>query len=370
LQISDSGGFRRFVGVTTEALPTAGGAAAAGEGEIMPRPGLYLGFVTVNRVSWVTAGARVWTNDDPDNPEFAGLLRCFGGDNADGVCFPDRRLCVGTPEIELSSIVCEDGFDCPSGGACAVITDCPGGTCNGFCIGGSGPGGPCMGSDDCPGVEGNEGVCSGDLDRSAARPTPAAFEFPVIIHLSDDDHLNQYTMLTEVSLLKDDENALVLATPDCDPMLCDDLVGALYVNGANFARRVSTAAFAFPHDLPFDAGGGFSTFLAASTTLAADDPLNPFLHAFHPDHDCVDADGNPTPGECFEINRSFVFSFESEPPDGQSELDWGDSALGGVYTEQVSGLHREPIAAQGRFELRRVSDLGALNTPIAGGIKK
>ena len=172
-------------------------------------------------------------------------------------------------------------------------------------------------------------------------------------------------MLTEVTLLKDDENRLVLATPDCNPELCDDdLRGALTVNGESFARRVSTAAFSFEHDLPMS--GSFTSFLSGETTLAPDDPLNPFKHKFHADHDCVDAYGNPVDGECFEVTRVMLFAFENEPPGGQDALDWGDSIVGGVYTENVLGLHREAITAQGRFELRRVSDIGWLNTPVGG----
>ena len=69
------------------------------------------------------------------------------------------------------------------------------------------------------------------------------------------------------------------------------------------------------------------------------------------------------------MNRSFVFAFDPVPPDGRSVLDWGDSVLGGTYTEQVQGLHKETITAAGRFELLRVSTIGELNTPVdLGGL--
>ncbi len=370
LEITDGAGFRRVVGVAAEAFPPAGGPGVSGD---TPRPGLYLGIVTVDRVAWVTAGARVWTNDVPNNPQFAGHMKCFGGDDEGDACFEEQRMCRGTAEVELMHVVCEtvddccvavdDCDECP---ACLDGTDivcdtpavppCPGGTCNAFCL--DNPDVPCADSGDCPA----EDACSASLDKTIARPTPHKFEFPVIIHLDDN---NEYRMLTEVTVLKDDEDRLVLATPDCDPELCDDdLRGALIVNGEPFARRVSTAAFAFEHDLVME--GGFGSFLSGTTILTRDNPLNPFRHGFHPDHDCVDADGNPVDGECFEVTRAIIFAFEDEPPEGQSTLDWGDSIVGGVYTENVEGLHREAIKAQGRFELRRVSNIGLLNTPVGG----
>ncbi|MEE9297000.1 MAG: hypothetical protein V3W34_18820 [Phycisphaerae bacterium] len=75
LVVTDGLGFRRVLPLSAEVLPVVGpaGAAEAREGGgIAPHAGLYLGSVTVDRVSWVTAGSRIWTNDDPNDPDLIG----------------------------------------------------------------------------------------------------------------------------------------------------------------------------------------------------------------------------------------------------------------------------------------------------------
>ncbi len=382
LEVSTADGFRRLIAISTQVGGATGRIASAGGST--DRPGLYIGTVRMDRVAWVSAGARIWTNEDAGNPQFAGLMQCSGGGNDGETCVVGRSRCMGTPEADLMNLVCDAGIieavcsvddDCPLGGTCSggfctcpagttCDPDCPSGDCRGFCIGGDSAGGPCVDSVDCAGTV--DGTCSADLDRVQLRPVSFELDFPVIMHLSD---AGEYKMLTEVALLETPEEHLVLATPDCSSKVCDGLDGAMTVNGQPFARRISTAAFSFENDLSFDASGSFASALAGSTIIAPDDPLNPFRHKFHPDHDCLDRLGQPLQGdaldsECFQINRSFVFAFEAVPPNGRSVLDWGDSVLGGVYTEQVQGLHKETITAAGRFEMHRVSTIGALNTPV------
>lgn len=67
LAVTDGNGFLRRFGVAAQ---VAGGtdSQTAGAEDGNPQPGLYVGLVTVNAVSWVTAGARQWMNDDPVNP--------------------------------------------------------------------------------------------------------------------------------------------------------------------------------------------------------------------------------------------------------------------------------------------------------------
>lgn len=386
LEITDGVGFRRIIALSNEVIGAVTTTTAGGTST--DRPGLYLGTVRMTQVAWISAGARIWTNEDAANPQFAGLMKCSGGINDGDLCVPGRRHCLGTPEVDRTSIVCEaddltvvactSSDDCPLAGPCVggfcgcppgstCQDDCPSGACRGFCIGGDNADAVCLEAVDCAGGKsGEDGVCSADLDNVSLRPVASEFEFPVIIHLSD---TGEYKLLKDVTLLATADGRIVLATEECTPEVCDGLEGALTVNGEPFARRVSTAAFSFPGDLLFDSGGNFGTSLGAATTIAPSDPLNPFRHKFHPDHDCLDSFGNPLTGnalisECFQVDRLFVFGFESTPPDGRSELDWGDSVLGGVFTEQVEGLHKETITAQGRFELRRVSSIGRLNTPV------
>ena len=106
--------------------------------------------------------------------------------------------------------------------------------------------------------------------------------------------------------------------------------------------------------------GSFETILAGETIVGSDHPLNPFRHRYHPDHDGLNSLGNPVEGEVYEIARSFLLTFADPPP----ELDrpgWGDSSLGGVYTETLEGLHKDAITVGGSFELHRVSTIPTLN---------
>ena len=192
---------------------------------------------------------------------------------------------------------------------------------------------------------------------ASLRTTPAQFAFPILVHLSFD---GVYKFLREVTLLWDPGDPklnlpahFVLATPDCLPAVCDALEAGSIQDGQPFARRMSTAAFSFNEDLTLS--GGFGTTLTGQTTLAPDDPLNPFRHLYHPDHDCDQL------GECYEITRSFVFTFDTDPPPELARPSWGDSFLTGAYTESLEGLHKNPIPVAGRFQLQRVSTIATLN---------
>lgn len=268
LTITDGAGFRRRIGVVSQVSPEVTAATTGTGGGPVTRPGLYYGSVTVDQVAWITAGARIWTNDDPVDPELSP--------NPDG-------------------------------------------------------------------------------DNTSLRSTPAVFAFPIIIHLSE---ANEYKLLREVTLLFDPVNGsgtegnYVLVTPECLPAVCDPLVAGSMQDGQPFARRVSTAAFSFEGDLTLAAA---ASMLSGHTTLAPDDPHNPFHHRYHPDHDCDQG------GECYEITRSFRLIFDGEPPPEGQRPGWGDTFLTGSYEEDIEGLHKVAVQVAGRFELQRVSMIGTLN---------
>lgn len=267
--ITSDAGYRRRLPVTAQVSEGVVGARVAGGAAA--RAGLYFGSVTVDQVAWITAGARVWTNDDP-----------------------------AAPALSLNP----------------------------------------------------------DGDTAALRPTPAEFSFPIIVHLSD---AAAYKMLREVTLLFEPEDTesgtpgrYILATPACDPEFCDGLLAGSVQDGQPFARRMSTANFSFAGDLMLS--GDFATALTAATTLAADDPHNPFYHRYHPDHDCDQV------GECYEITRSLTFTFDtSPPPNEQIRPGWGDTYLTGNYAESIQGLYKSTVDVAGRFEISRVSTIVTLN---------
>lgn len=318
LLVRDGAGWRRWVPVVGQVPDTVGALANASGGG--GRPGLYSGQVTVNQVQWVSAGARVWSNQDATDPTFSLNRRCAGGGN--------------------------------HGQACSDDAQCTGGACEGFCIGGANANGVCGATADCPG-----GRCSAETDNVSLRPAPAEFTFPVLVHLAAD---GVYTLLTEVTLLwqpPDDvaqtPGRFVLATPACPPAVCDALQAASLQDGEPFARRLGSAAFSFDGDLPLS--GDFGSVLSGGYTIPANHPLSPFRHKYHPDHDCDQV------GECFDVTRAFALTFATTPPPGETRPGWGDHLLGGTYEETITGLHKHSISVGGRFEMTRVSGVAVLN---------
>src|SRR5690606_18920709 len=98
--------------------------------------------------------------------------------------------------------------------------------------------------------------------------------------------------------------------------------------------------------------------------IAFDDPTNPFVHAYHPDHDNLDAsfsapleDGE----ESYTIGRDCRFTFTSEPPDGSSVSGWGATILGGYYEETLTGLNAQPLEVGGAFSMRRISEIADID---------
>ena len=103
--------------------------------------------------------------------------------------------------------------------------------------------------------------------------------------------------------------------------------------------------------------------LSWAIPILFNDPTNPFVHNYHPDHDNLDAKGRAlTAGqESFTINRNCQFTFTSSPPDGSYVAGWGTTVLGGTYLESISGLHKQVLEVRGTFRMQRVSEIAAID---------
>lgn len=103
--------------------------------------------------------------------------------------------------------------------------------------------------------------------------------------------------------------------------------------------------------------------LSWAIPLLFNDPTNPFVHNYHPDHDNLDAKGRAlTAGqESFTINRNCQFTFTAAPPDGNYVAGWGTTVLGGTYLESISGLHKQVLQVRGTFRMQRVSEIAAID---------
>lgn len=97
------------------------------------------------------------------------------------------------------------------------------------------------------------------------------------------------------------------------------------------------------------------------------DRTNPFVHAYHPDHDnkgpgISNAAVNLAAGdESYDLQRDISLTFSTSAPVGTSPTGWGSTRIGGTYAETFTGLHRQTIAVGGTFELRRVSEIGSIS---------
>jgi hypothetical protein len=106
--------------------------------------------------------------------------------------------------------------------------------------------------------------------------------------------------------------------------------------------------------------------VTCNVAIYHDDPTNPFVHQYHPDHDNKTPRGAPLPPgeESHDIMRSCKFTFTAAPPSGSTvSSGWGSNVIGGTYRETITGLHKDPLQIDGTFELRRASEIATLTTP-------
>jgi hypothetical protein len=153
---------------------------------------------------------------------------------------------------------------------------------------------------------------------------------------------------------------------------------ALLKQDAKAAAQRLVAAH-MPLDQVITSGSGSVAvpgILTRVITVPYNDPTNPFLHQYHPDHDNKNARSQPVvlPGgvtattakmsdgvEAPAITRTCTFTFTTTPPPGASLTSgWGSTVIGGTYSETISGVHRQTIQVDGIFELRRASEIGVL----------
>lgn len=411
LSVTDGAGTRWLLPVTASSAGP-GESAIAGVrgpvGQVSPFAGLWLGNATVNRVSQpqsgslepvptngggnvCTGGANAGTScsDAADCPGNC-TLTCAGGPNAGGACTVGTQAtdcpsseCVGQPRV------CAGGINI--GLECMTSDNCPGSDCAaiGACAGGARAGKPCTAAtqaDDCPASSCNSGSrcvgginddlpCSGSGDCAfRCDQSGGGSEFPMrlLIHV---DASGQARLLKQVIQMwqngttipaPDDPEVQIDDTPGRFVLLTDDTLipqfqGASLRDGVPVGRRVSTAHFDFAgNDLELDGDFGSTNTLSASIVLAADFPTNPYRHAFHPDHDNLSDTGQPAE-EAFEVTRDVEWQFSATDPTGLNSPDFGFDTVGGVYREEIRGLHRTPIRVQGTFRLQRATTTPELN---------
>jgi hypothetical protein len=207
-------------------------------------------------------------------------------------------------------------------------------------------------------------------------PTPAGggdFGFRVLVHV---DAAGSPRLLKEVIQLwqegtrvpdptnpgmfvVDEPGHFVLVT---DETLIPTFAPAALRDGQPFGYRISTAAYDFePQWVAMNGSFSVNGTLSVTLTLDSEAATNPFRHKFHPDHDNLDPRYLEFREEAYAITRELEFEFSATDPFERSLAGYGESEIGGVYRETLSGLHRNDIAVEGLFLMRRVSARAVLN---------
>lgn len=199
----------------------------------------------------------------------------------------------------------------------------------------------------------------GDFVADTARAFPLRF----IVHVSDSGSV---TILSHVYLgrLAEPPNEFGIALSEAD-LLPEDKASAMKITAAHL-----------PLDQSWPGGGSFAPGGSFSRTIEIpfDDPTNPFVHQYHPDHN------NKSPGgvklesgqESYDIERDLQFDFDSASPSGQT--GWGSSLITGTFQESIQGIHRDSagvdtgdgLQVEGTFELQRISEIGEIFVSLIG----
>ena len=138
------------------------------------------------------------------------------------------------------------------------------------------------------------------------------------------------------------------------------------LDAGRLANAVRLTAVHFPLDLNLELNGSFGAggSLDGTVLLAHNDKENPFIHAFHPDHDNLDArfeEALPARAESHQVTRLLSLAFDVANPDGNPK--WGSQLLTGTFTEEITGIHKNSLSVEGKFFLRRLSKEETLHTP-------
>ena len=141
-----------------------------------------------------------------------------------------------------------------------------------------------------------------------------------------------------------------------------------YVNTEG--ERTSSAVFSIQEPIvaPAAVFGDTLDLLDFFIVIDPDDPLNPYKHKYHPDHDNLDAKFNRIDfddvdehlWESYEVRRRIQLQLSELPPVPGAdealaeELDWGGGIWGGYYKEVIEGIHKNDITVRGYFVIRHV----------------
>ena len=106
--------------------------------------------------------------------------------------------------------------------------------------------------------------------------------------------------------------------------------------------------------------GSLASSLTCTIVHDANDPVNPFVHTYHPDHDNLNATITAPAAESYTVNRTCSFTINNAKSTA--------SSLSGNYTETITGLLQNSsqnpgtLSVSGTFLMRRLSEISTLTT--------
>jgi hypothetical protein len=205
----------------------------------------------------------------------------------------------------------------------------------------------------------------------ALRTAGGEFSFRVLVHV---DSNGAARLLRQAFLVRkppvtqpdpEDPDESIVVEPARTAIITDEArIPQVVGSGPLVGRRLSSVAYSFVDPLLLSGPGFGAATLTATVNVGYDDPLNPFKHQFHPDHNNLDERFEqvlPEGRESFSIKRAIKLSFSATDPLGLNPPGWGETELGGFYGETITGLHGRPVEVGGTFRLVRVSSAPELN---------
>lgn len=114
------------------------------------------------------------------------------------------------------------------------------------------------------------------------------------------------------------------------------------------------------NDNVIDGVGSLSSTVTWTIIHGANDPVNPFVHTYHPDHDNLNATFSVAAEESYTVTR--VCTFTTDISNSSA------SKLIGNYTETITGLLKNnnenpgTISVSGTFTMQRLSEISTLTT--------
>lgn len=199
------------------------------------------------------------------------------------------------------------------------------------------------------------------------------FNFRLLVHV---DAAGAAKLLQQVVQMWREPGEYILLTDDA---LITSYGAQLKNEDVPLAKRMSSPAFGFSAPIAMTAIGGAWPVSGAKFScpviLDYNDPLNPFKHRYHPDHNNLEGDYATVKAEgteSFTVTRTVELEFTAYDPAGLSQSGWGDAVIGGIYRETITGLMKDKktaadapgsnaVKVSGYFRLTHVSDIAQLN---------